>query len=122
MKCLLISLFTVMASSAFAEAPKSTPELIAKGKELYTTNCFTCHGDKGDGQGPAGKYMVPKKPRNFTKDKFVNGSDPAGIFKTVTNGLPNTAMVSFKTTPGLTTDEARWAVAYYINATFVPKK
>ena len=35
-------------------------QIFAKGKELYTSNCLHCHGEKGDGNGPmvtAGSYV-----------------------------------------------------------------
>lgn len=35
-------------------------EMFAKGKDLYTSNCAHCHGEKGDGNGPmvtAGSYV-----------------------------------------------------------------
>src|SRR5262245_30292940 len=82
------------AEMANAAAPKATPELLAKGKASYTTNCVTCHGEKGDGNGPAGQYMKPK-PRNLVTDKFKAGDKPEQIFKTVTEGLKNTSMVGF---------------------------
>lgn len=30
-----------------------------KGKEIYTTNCASCHGDSGKGDGPAGASLDP---------------------------------------------------------------
>jgi mono/diheme cytochrome c family protein len=43
------------------------PKMIARGKELYTTTCAVCHGDTGDGKGPAG-VALPLKPSDF-RDK-----------------------------------------------------
>ncbi len=41
--------------------------MIARGKEIYTTRCAVCHGDSGDGKGPAGAAL-PLKPSDF-RDK-----------------------------------------------------
>src|SRR5436309_14987810 len=41
--------------------------MIARGKDIYTTRCAVCHGDAGDGKGPAG-LALPLKPANF-RDK-----------------------------------------------------
>jgi mono/diheme cytochrome c family protein len=41
------------------------PAQIARGKEIYTTRCAICHGDAGDGKGPAG-LALPLKPADFT--------------------------------------------------------
>ncbi len=42
-------------------------KMIARGKEIYTTSCAVCHGDTGDGKGPAG-VALPLKPSDF-RDK-----------------------------------------------------
>ncbi len=42
-------------------------KMIARGKEIYTTTCAVCHGDTGDGRGPAGAAL-PLKPSDF-RDK-----------------------------------------------------
>ncbi|HEU5305671.1 MAG TPA: c-type cytochrome [Gemmatimonadales bacterium] len=41
--------------------------LISRGKEIYTARCAVCHGDNGDGKGPAG-VALPLKPSDF-RDK-----------------------------------------------------
>ncbi len=97
--------------------PKMTPELIQKGMAVYTTNCLSCHGEKGDGNGPAGAYMNPK-PRNFGEGKFKAGGKPEQLFKTVTSGLSGTAMAPFGHLP----EEDRWAVIYYVTDAFIKKK
>lgn len=35
-----------------------------RGKKFYLENCATCHGAKGDGQGPRA-HFIRQKPRNF---------------------------------------------------------
>src|SRR5437867_12512137 len=40
------------------------PKMIARGKEIYTTTCAVCHGDSGDGKGPAGVALA-LKPVSF---------------------------------------------------------
>lgn len=38
---------------------------VAAGRKFYDANCATCHGVKGDGQGPRA-YFINPKPRVFT--------------------------------------------------------
>src|SRR2546427_4420967 len=38
--------------------------MIARGKDIYTTRCAVCHGDTGDGKGPAG-VAPPLHPAHF---------------------------------------------------------
>ncbi len=85
------------------EAPKGSPDSLAKGKAVFTVNCVTCHGEKGDGMGPAGQYMNPH-PRNWKTGKFKNGDSLSEVIKTVHLGLEGTAMPGF---PNLSPDELK---------------
>lgn len=106
----VIACFSALAANAaFAGPMKSSPELLEKGKASFTTNCALCHGDKGDGNGPAGAAMDPK-PRNFAKDKFKKGTKPAQVFETITKGLDGTSMAAY----GHLSEEERWGLAYYV--------
>lgn len=90
-------------------APKKTAALLAKGKASFATNCVTCHGPKGRGDGETAASLDPK-PRDFVAEEFEHGATPAGIFATVTQGLAGTGMLSFAQLP----EEERWALAYYV--------
>lgn len=105
---IILSLFITLGAQA-AGAPKKSAELIAQGKVSYTANCVTCHGEKGDGMGDAGKYMNPH-PRDFGKDKFKNGDTPDAVFKSITKGLDGTSMAQFGQLP----ETERWALVYYV--------
>jgi mono/diheme cytochrome c family protein len=78
-----------------------TPELLAKGKVLFTKNCAQCHGAEGHGDGMAGAGLKPPV-RNFTRfeeqegpGKWKNGPTRYGIFKTLTEGSPNSSMAAW---------------------------
>mgnify|MGYP001335240081 FL=1 len=43
----------------------------AEGKNLYTTYCVTCHGDKGKGDGVAAKGLA-QKPADHTDGAVMN--------------------------------------------------
>jgi len=115
MKWLIALALTFAASSAFAKPPKVTPQLLEKGKTVYTTNCVACHGDKGDGQGVAAAALNPK-PRDFA-GPYKNGNKPEQVFKTIAEGIPNTGMVAWTHL----SEEDRWAVTHYVLQTFTKK-
>ncbi len=85
------------ASTATATATAPAADPAAKGKELFSLNCASCHGETGAGDGAAAAALNPK-PRNYkapAKD-WKNGKTLAGITKTLNEGIKNTTMVSYK--------------------------
>lgn len=99
----------VTATLAFAAPPVPSKELTEKGKGIFNINCAACHGPKGAGDGPAAVAIKPP-PRNYATDSFKNGEKPEEIFKTLTDGIKGTTMVSFAHLP----EQDRWALAYYV--------
>ena len=92
----------------------ATPELVVEGKKLYKLNCASCHGDSGHGDGPKSVSLVPP-PRNFSSEKFKNGSSVLQIYNTLATGIQGTSMPAFDLLP----EEDRIAMAHYVQ-TFVP--
>ena len=112
MKNHVFALLCVLLTSPMALAGKplpSSPELISKGQVSYKTNCAVCHGDKGDGNGPAGASLNPKA-RNFISEKYKFGSKPEQVFKTISEGSKNTSMAGF----AHLSEEERWGLTYYV--------
>lgn len=64
---------------------------VAKGRDFFMSNCFTCHGKKGDGNGPRA-YFINPRPRNFTNELSGITMNRPAIFKAITNGKPRTVM------------------------------
>lgn len=94
----------------------ASPESIRKGKNVYIDNgCIVCHGEKGDGKGPAAIALkdvwdMPVKPRNFKRGIYRSGSTPKDIFRTLTTGIEGTPMPAFPHVP----EEDRWHVVSYL--------
>lgn len=88
-------------------------EMVSQGAELFKANgCNGCHGDQGNGDGPAAAALNPK-PRNFhTKDAWKNGQSFAGLYKTLEEGLPGTPMSPFGHLPA----KDRVAIINYIRS------
>ena len=78
-----------------------TPTVAAAGAEsrtLYLQHCAACHGEQGDGQGIAAKFLFPK-PRDFRAGRFrlvntTNGIPTSDDLKNVLQrGMPGSAML-----------------------------
>jgi mono/diheme cytochrome c family protein len=74
---------------------------------LYREHCAHCHGITGDGTGPTASFLNPY-PRDYRKGQFKFKSTPVGekpthddLKKIVLEGIPGTAMPSFKLLPDL---------------------
>jgi cytochrome c oxidase cbb3-type subunit I/II len=109
--CVVAAIAVVAGAAA---APLPTPELMARGKNVYEgsdAGCSACHGITGEGNGPVA-FAIKPPPRNFTKDPFKAGDSVDQIFATITNGLSGTKMVGY---PQLAESD-RWALAYYVRA------
>lgn len=100
----------------FKKYESSSADTVAKGKELFATNCTVCHGVDGNGDGPAGAALNPK-PRNFhgPLNVWKNGTSGKSIYVTLSNGIPNTGMGGYKTI----SPKDRWALVHFIR-TMVP--
>ena len=100
---------TLASGASFAGAPAKDQALLDKGKAAFAINCVPCHGEKGDGTGPAAVALNPK-PRNFAKDPFKQGEKVEDVFKTLAEGVKGTPMVGFGHLP----EADRWALAYWV--------
>jgi mono/diheme cytochrome c family protein len=84
-----------------------SPELMARGKELFATQCVACHGATGKGDAPAG---VALGARNFTQPEgWKNGNLFTDIVTTLSAGLPP-KMPTFEHLPA----EDRFALAHHV--------
>lgn len=75
-------------SLGFPDGLKGDP---AAGKALYTANCATCHGDKGDGKGPRA-YFINPRPRNFVEAISRERLNRPALFTFVSAGKLGTEM------------------------------
>jgi cytochrome c553 len=104
-----------------AEGKKVAPQVLEDGREGYMLYCYACHGEKGDGHGPASPGMRPP-PRDFTQGMFKFAGVPAGslpndddLAALIKNGLDGTPMLPWDITP-----REREAIVQYLK-TFSPR-
>ncbi|ADB18176.1 hypothetical protein Psta_3515 [Pirellula staleyi DSM 6068] len=75
------------------------------GQEVYQRQCAGCHGDTGDGNGPAAPYLNPP-PRDYRLGKFKFISTPRGskprradLVRIIRRGAKGTSMPTFRWMP-----------------------
>ena len=89
-------------AAAAADRTWSKEDLIARGENVYRTNCAACHQVSGRGLPPAFPALAGSP--------ISNGSDASKHIETVMNGRPGTAMAAYK---GLLNDVDLAAVITY---------
>jgi mono/diheme cytochrome c family protein len=78
------------------------------GAAVFKTNCETCHGPQGHGDGPAGVALDPA-PKNLAELQTQAGDDY--LFWRINTGKEGTSMVPWK---GVLTEEQIWQVIAFI--------
>ena len=108
--------FAAVLVAVLAPASPVAGETGARGAQIYATYCGGCHGERGDGHGPAADMLIIK-PRDFTKGVFKFRSTPTGelpttadLYRTITNGAYGTSMPAWP----LLTEVERYAVIEFI--------
>jgi cbb3-type cytochrome oxidase cytochrome c subunit/cytochrome c553 len=88
-----------------AAPPTQEDTSLDEGKSLFATNCASCHGDRGAGNGPAAGALAPA-PTNFHLKKPTQER----VWEVLENGLPGTAMPPW--TSQLSADQRRALVGF----------
>ncbi len=79
-----------------------TPEAVAAGEAIYTTNCVACHGaDLQGGIGP-----------NLIDTEWIHGGTPEAILHTITDGVPEKGMLTWG--PILGPEKVNQVTAYVV--------
>jgi mono/diheme cytochrome c family protein len=97
-------------------APRELKDLRDQGEILYIRNgCGMCHGDTGEGNGPA-RQAFRRDPtrqvqiRDFSRGRFIRGAEMEDLFMTLRAGIDGTPMAPAS---NLSDDEI-WALAAYV--------
>lgn len=87
-----------------------TRQSLARGEELYLRLCAACHGQGGQGDGPAAAAMDPR-PANFLDLEHSAIYGPGEKYWVIGNGYPATGMPGFarQLAPG-----ERWDLVNFI--------
>ncbi|MEO8140495.1 MAG: cytochrome c, partial [Gemmatimonadota bacterium] len=97
------------------EVPSRQP-LLARGARIYQTQCASCHGSVGRGDGIAGAALTPP-PADLTDFRKLADVTPLDYYLRTTIGVAGTAMPAYE---GRLTADERWAVALYATLLHLP--
>ncbi len=89
--------------------PANMPDY-ENGKELYVSNCSSCHGLSGRPDDAFSKILNPP-PTDFTDPDINLGLSPFKVYNTTTFGIQGTAMNSFEE---VLDEKQKWDVAFYV--------
>jgi mono/diheme cytochrome c family protein len=73
----------------------ATPELLARGREVFGQYCAPCHGLEGRGDGKqvqVNENGTPAKPRDLTQGLYKGGGEPEQLYARIVLGIPGTPM------------------------------
>jgi high-affinity iron transporter len=99
-----------LGSEAALELPKQ-PLSLAEGAALYKTNCASCHGATGLGDGEAGAKLNPR-PAAIGDRELMRDVTPAMMYRKISVGVTGTSMPAFSS---LSADQ-RWSVVMYLTS------
>jgi high-affinity iron transporter len=97
------------------EIPARAPDL-ARGAQVYRTQCASCHGDLGRGDGPLAAGLDPA-PSNLADWPALRDQSPLDFYRRVSIGVVATAMPAFE---DRLPPADRWAVALYATTLRLP--
>ena len=100
---------------AVSQSPAITPDA-RRGAQLFAQQCSVCHGNGGQGDGPASIGMQPA-PTNLTDATRLDQLSLYDLFNTLTLGVDGTDMVAFA---DQLDERQRWDLAVYVASLSVP--
>jgi high-affinity iron transporter len=105
--------------AAAAPAAAATPDA-AKGATLYAANCASCHGPRGDGDGPVAAALVPK-PAKHHDGAYMNALSNEHLFKVIKEGGPSVGKSPLMAPwGGMLSDAQIWDVVAFVRSLAAP--
>ena len=89
---------------ALPQAPDRRAADLKRGEGLFATNCASCHGPRGEGDGASALSQLPH-PTNLKTTRFSTEA----LATAVVRGVPATAMPGF---PNLSGEDLRAVIAF----------
>jgi len=113
---------------AFAWKQSAGEDAIARGQKLFARDCAACHGEAGNGDGPAGRNLpglaamqsdthqmqeIKRGPADFTDASKMLGASDVSLQGKIIRGGMGTGMPEWRT---LYTDQDMWEVIGHLRS------
>jgi high-affinity iron transporter len=89
-----------------------------RGRALFAEHCALCHGERADGRGVR-REGLSTRPRDFTDPAWRLRTSPRAVFVAIREGVPRTAMPSWKS---LDSEQTWDLVAFLLSAGRAPSR
>ncbi len=99
----------LIRSYTIVVAPQALPDMSSV-DSLFASNCASCHGAEGRGDGPLAQTLEPA-PSNFHDIARQHSRSVHDLYNTISLGVPGTSMRSFSHL----SDDQRWALAMMVS-------
>jgi mono/diheme cytochrome c family protein len=104
--------FTATLGTEGALELPTGPLSLASGGQLYKSECASCHGERGMGDGPMAREMNPPPPA--IGDPAVTAeAKPALLYRIISVGVPGTSMPAWG---AKLSAQQRWEVLSYVQS------
>jgi mono/diheme cytochrome c family protein len=81
----LSALLLLVGCGGGPEPRPGDPVLVRAAEDIFARRCATCHGERGRGDGPAGRGLFPP-PRDFTDAAWQASVDDARLRRVIVEG------------------------------------
>lgn len=99
-----------------SEEPPADDASVARGRELFQTNCANCHGEGGKGDGPSADEFLdawgyPIRPRDLTTGQLRVGLEGKDLWVLLAHGIKGTPMPGYL---GAVSSEDIWHLVHFV--------
>ena len=92
-----------------------TTESLALGRQLFEANCIMCHGQTGEGDGPAAAGLDVKPPRYVDHVPYHNDGT---LFYWVSNGIEQGGVLNMPAFSDALSEDQRWTLVTFLRQTW----
>jgi mono/diheme cytochrome c family protein len=100
---------------AYVYSLSMSPDLLAQGQVVYATNCASCHGTTGKGDGPQSASLSVKTPDFTAQDRLSQKSDN-DLYNEIKQGIGQGSSPAMPAFASQLSDADLWAVTSYVRA------